>query len=144
MKKFLNLRGQAAVEFSLLLPIFALILFATIYIGMFVLDYVTLDNAAAKAARHAALNDYKMRDEDKTKIAGTYLFLSLYELKENECVKSWRGDIDSDGNFTVNNDSGKCMRVMIRATLKDDKKDTILGDILPEKYTISKIAEIPD
>ena len=56
MKKFLNLREQAAVEFSLLLPIFALILFATIYLGMFIIDYVTLDNAAAQAARHAAMN----------------------------------------------------------------------------------------
>ena len=141
MKKFFGRRGQAAVEFSLLLPIFALILFATIYIGFFVLDYVTLDNAAAKAARNAALNplnDYKIVDDDKTKIESTALFLSWYELKKNDCTKR---------KVTYNEDDPpkpEYVTVMIQATLKDDKDDTILKDILPDKYTISKVAEIPD
>ncbi len=139
MKKFLRRRGQAAVEFSLLLPIFALILFATIYIGFFVLDYVTLDNAAAQAARHAALNppNYTITIPDQTKIEKTALFLSWYALKENNCAKS---------KVTYNEDDPpkpEYVTVMIQATLKDDKNDTILKDILPDKYTVLKIAEIP-
>lgn len=144
MKIFLSRRGQAAVEFSLLLPIFALILFATIYIGFFVMDYVTLDNAAAQAARHAALNDeenYAVLTTDESNIQGTQLFLSWYELQEDACIKSSRGNV-SGGEFVPAAD-GEYVRVMIQATLKADKDETILKDIMPEKYTVSKVAQIP-
>ena len=148
MKRFLRRRGQAAVEFSLLLPIFALILFATIYAGFFVLDYVTLDNAAAQTARHAALNktrNYTPLDEDKTIVENTQLFFTWYELKSN-CVKCWRGDINSDGEFepVAFGASGDYVQIMIQATWREDKSDALLGDILPNKYTVSKVVKIED
>lgn len=145
MKKFLRQRGQATVEFTLLLPIFALILFATIYVGFFVVDYVTLDNAAAQAARHAALNktgNYDITAIDQTKIEKTKLFLSWYELRENNCTKISQGNInETTGEFEVAPDGGY-VRVMIQANLKDSKKDTILKEIMPNAYTVSKVAEI--
>lgn len=146
MKKFLNLRGQAAVEFSLLLPIFALILFATIYLGMFIIDYVTLDNAAAQAARHAAMNSpsYEILQEDKDKIESTKLLFRWYELKKNRCIKSSLGSLveDSEGNLEFEeNASGDHVRVMIQATWREDKSDSILGDILKDRYTVLKIVK---
>ena len=142
MKKIFLRRGQATVEFTLLLPFFALVLFATIYVGMFVLDYVTLDNAAAQAARHAALDPgHELRTEDKTKIEKTKLFLSWYELKEDNCTKISLGSIDTDGKFNVG--SGNYVRVMIQANLKSTKQDTILKNIVPNAYTVSKVAQIP-
>lgn len=136
MKKILWRRGQSAVEFSLLLPVFALLLFATIYVGMFVLDYVTLDNAAAQAARHAAMNsteDYEITADDVTKIRATKLFLTWYKL-EGECTK--RRIIYNEDTPTL----PEYVTVMIQATL--NKTDTILGDILPNAYTVSKTVPV--
>ncbi|MBQ3434090.1 MAG: pilus assembly protein [Selenomonadaceae bacterium] len=133
MKKYLRRRGQAAVEFALLLPIFALVLFSTIYIGFFVLDYVTLDNAAAQAARNASKNGgtHEITDTDLAKISGTNLFLSWYKL-ENNCAKS----------ELTTEDGIKYVTVTIRADLKSTKRNTILAGIMPEAYTVSKTVQI--
>ncbi|MBQ4495291.1 MAG: pilus assembly protein [Selenomonadaceae bacterium] len=135
MKKYLRRRGQAAVEFALLLPIFALVLFSTIYIGFFVLDYVTLDNAAAQAARNAVKNGYPYNitttDSARIKAIGNKLFLTWYELNIN-CAKS---ELTTEGGISY-------VTVTIRADLKSTKRDTILADIMPEAYTVSKTVQI--
>ena len=134
MKKFLRRRGQAAVEFALLLPIFALILFSIIYTGFFVLDYVTLNAAAGSAARHAALNSstYEIPGDDITNIKGTQLFLTWYALDDNspKLIKNLA-------------DNPKSVTVMIQTKLTIDDNN-ILKDILPENYTVSKTANIED
>ena len=144
MKKFFKRRGQATVEFTLLLPFFALVLFSTVYVGFFVLDYVTLDNAAAQAARHAALDTehHALQTEDITKIKGTKLFLSWYELKDN-CAKISRGNINATGAFEEVAE-GNYIRVTIRADIKSEKQDTILKGIIPDAYTVLKVAEIKE
>lgn len=131
MKKYLRRRGQAAVEFALLLPIFALVLFSTIYIGFFVLDYVTLDNAAAQAARNAVKNGYpyNITTTDSAKISRTDLFLTWYELN------SANSELTTEGGINY-------VTVTIRAELKSTKRDTILADIMPEAYTVSKTVQI--
>lgn len=48
--------GQALVEFALVLPVIALLVFGFIDIGRLVFDYNTLTNAARQAARVAAVN----------------------------------------------------------------------------------------
>jgi Flp pilus assembly protein TadG len=49
-------RGQALVEFALVLPVITLIVFGFIDVGRFVFSYTTLTNAARQAARVAAVN----------------------------------------------------------------------------------------
>ena len=49
-------RGQALVEFALVFPIFAAILFAVIVLGLWVFYNQQLENASREAARYAALH----------------------------------------------------------------------------------------
>ena len=52
-------RGQALVEFALVLPIFILVLVAIFDLGRAVFAYNTLTNAAREGARMAIVNQYK-------------------------------------------------------------------------------------
>lgn len=49
-------RGQALVEFALMIPLLALLLFAIIQYGFIFATYISVRNASAVAARHAALS----------------------------------------------------------------------------------------
>ena len=48
-------KGQAIVEFALVLPLFLLLMYGIIYSGMMFHDYSTLSNIARASAREAAL-----------------------------------------------------------------------------------------
>jgi Flp pilus assembly protein TadG len=52
-------RGQALVEFALVLPLFILLLVAIFDLGRAVFAYNTLTNAAREGARMAIVNQYK-------------------------------------------------------------------------------------
>lgn len=52
-------RGQALVEFALVIPIFLLVLVAIFDLGRAVFAYSTLTNAAREGARIAIVNQYK-------------------------------------------------------------------------------------
>ena len=52
-------RGQALVEFALVIPIFLLLLVAIFDMGRAVFAYNTLTNAAREGARMAIVNQYK-------------------------------------------------------------------------------------
>jgi hypothetical protein len=51
-----NRRGQALTEFALVVPIFLLVLFSVIVLGLFVFYQQQLDTAAREAARYAAIH----------------------------------------------------------------------------------------
>ncbi|HET9083769.1 MAG TPA: TadE family protein, partial [Candidatus Limnocylindrales bacterium] len=52
-------RGQALLEFALVLPIFILLLVAIFDLGRAVFAYNTLTNAAREGARMAIVNQYQ-------------------------------------------------------------------------------------
>src|SRR6187551_3611775 len=52
-------RGQALMEFALVIPVFLLILVALFDLGRAVFAYNTLTNAAREGARIAIVNQYK-------------------------------------------------------------------------------------
>ncbi|MBR6888173.1 MAG: pilus assembly protein [Selenomonadaceae bacterium] len=120
-------RGQASIEFALILPIFALLLFSLVYIGFLFIDVVTLDSAAAAAARSAVLSDDGTVDDAlKTKIQNTTLFLYWYEI-DSESPK--RLEPVNDANiFTYG----------IKANLT--VKNSVLEMVLPPAYTVVKTA----
>ncbi len=61
-------RGQAIVEFAILLPLFLILLFGIFYASMILADYMTLSSIARSSAREAAIisseNDYKNNYEN--------------------------------------------------------------------------------
>ena len=127
MKKIFKQRGQAVIEFTLILPLFALVLFALIYLGFLFIDVVTLDSAAAAAARDAVLHNGTVSDSVKTKIKNTTLFLYWYEMDTNSPKL-----MSTDGNFVTYG---------VQVKLKDSvKNNTVLKMVLPESYTVVKTA----
>ena len=129
MKKIFKRRGQATVEFALILPIFAVVLFALIYLGFLFIDVVTLDSAAAAAARNAAQNNGVLFNFKPTK---PQLFLYWYK------VADWP---PKPVPYTDGTDNNHFIRYGVQAELKDSVKDNaVLKRILPEKYTVVKTA----
>ena len=55
-------KGQALVEFALVLPFFLLLVFGIIYSGMLFYDYSTLSNVARSAARERAITKTSTED----------------------------------------------------------------------------------
>lgn len=53
-----NSRGQAMVEFALVIPIFVLLLVGIFDLGRAVYSYHTLNNAAREGGRHAIVDQY--------------------------------------------------------------------------------------
>ena len=129
MIKFLKQRGQAVIEFALILPIFALLLPAMIYLGFFILDYVTPDAAAGYAARYVAVHgegeDSNYQTEVKDKVQNTLLYLNRYEI-----------DDDSPKRYAETND--KIVTYMIQANRQTT--NTLLEIFLPTKFTVMKSA----
>lgn len=139
-------RGQASIEFALILPIFAMLLFTLIYLGFLFIDVVTLDSAAAAAARSAAIStDGEPSDAVKKQIQKTTLFLYWYEMdtaspkikREEQVTEKVLEDdpmkklVRTDIFFTG----------MVQVKLKDSvKENKILRMVLPEKYTVVKSA----
>ena len=66
-------KGQALVEFALIIPFFLLLIFGLIYSGLLFHDYNTLSNTARSAAREAALLPVTASDNDYKSIKDHYL-----------------------------------------------------------------------
>lgn len=133
MKKIFKQRGQAVIEFTLILPLFALVLFALIYLGFLFIDVVTLDSAAAAAARSAVQNGGEPTDAVKKKIKKTTLFLYWYEMDTNSPKRIL------DTEHPENNANFFTYGVQVK--LKDSvKNNAVLKMVLPESYTVVKTA----
>ena len=66
-------KGQALVEFALIIPFFLLLIFGLIYSGLLFHDYNTLSNTVRSAAREAALLLVTASDNDYKSIKDHYL-----------------------------------------------------------------------
>jgi len=146
-------RGQASIEFALILPIFAMLLFALVYVGFLFIDVVTLVSAAAAAARSAAAStDGEPSNAVKKQIKKTNLFLYWYTIKHNKVDEDGKQINDSEGNPEVEIHLKRIMTgdaevdanvftYGIQANLKENvKNNAVLGKILPEAYTVVKSA----
>lgn len=140
MKKFFKRRGQASVEFALILPIFALLLFALVQLGFLFIDVVTLDSAVSAAARDAAQqDDMKVRKEVSDKIKDTTLFLYWYEMDGDSPKRTKLEELRSedDPSKILGYFIEYCVQVKLTGKAKDN---AVLKMILPEKYTVKKTA----
>ena len=118
-------KGQAVIEFAVVLPLFLLLVFGIIYSGMLFYDYSSLSNLARSSAREAAIsqstnyseiqNHYKSRTLDLT--------TSLYTPAntENPLLISYNSTEDS---------------VEVTITMKLNTASTLMQMVLPDEYTI--------
>lgn len=115
-------RGQAIVEFALVLPMFMMLLFFIFVSGFLFADYMTLSNVARSSAREAALGgDY---DTIVEKYANTKL------LGNNNNLYTW----DRSISFSKDDD-----KEWIKATIT-----TELNKNFPGVGVVNYFSKLPD
>jgi hypothetical protein len=91
-------RGQALVEFSLVIPIFLLIFLALFDLGRAVFSYNTLTNAAREGARLAIVNQ-----DEATVIARAKEQAAMVEINDPSVVIGYY-EMDADGTPNLSDD----------------------------------------
>lgn len=76
-------RGQALVEFALVIPLFLLLLVALFDLGRAVFTYNTLTNAAREGARMAIVNQYEPTIVQRAKDASAMIELDVPNVQVN-------------------------------------------------------------
>ena len=135
MKK-LKQKGQAIIEFAVVLPLFVLFLFGIIYSGMLFYDYISLSNLARSAAREAAivqtLNSGKIQNMERHySDKATNLLTSLYTpTPETGELYPFKIELKEP----VPPDVDKSVEVTVR--MQRNVTSGLLEIFLPEDYTI--------
>ena len=126
-------KGQALVEFALVLPFFLLLVFGIIYSGMLFYDYSTLSNVARSAARERAITETEAgtsNDAVNNIIKEHYfkngkfvygLVTSLYK-PASEALKIEGPSEDGD--------------ILVTVTMELDEGTYLMRMIVPEKYSV--------
>lgn len=122
-------KGQAVVEFALVLPLFFMLFWGIVYTGLLYKDYLTLSNFARESARVASIQGatacyHIMREETPAPNLST----SLYH---------W--NVNDNANFQI--EAGESIvTVKLKATLNTDFPGVgimdYLGMSLPGNYQI--------
>lgn len=79
-------RGQALVEFALIIPLFVLVVMGLFDVGRAVFNYNTVANAAREAARVAVVNQDPVAIRTAAKEAGTGLGLTDGDITLGACA----------------------------------------------------------
>ena len=93
--------GQTAVEFALVLPILAVLLFAIVEFGVAFHDYVTVTDASRVAAREAAVSRHAGDFGAAAEAAGAQAAESLSDELDVECTADDWTRPGSDVSCTV-------------------------------------------
>ena len=140
MKK-LKQKGQAVIEFAVVLPLFVIFLFGIIYCGMLFYDYISLSNLARSAAREGAIvKDFDNDSSIRTQIE-TY-----YSTKTNSLLTKLYEPVPYSGS----SDPGKLVKVelvtgdpayennsiVVTINMQRNVSSGLMEIILPEDYTI--------
>ena len=128
-------KGQAVVEFALVLPFFLMLVFGIMFVGLLYSDYLTLSNLARESARAAAIQGMTEDDNGNKSYIGirdqygkqTRLMTNLYTWTYND-----------DSCFSISNNEDD---TMVTAKLTAQRNDEYPGAgfvkyMLPKDYTI--------
>ena len=122
-----NHKGQAIVEFALVLPLFLLVLFGIIYSGMLFYDYSSLSNLARSSAREAAISTTTLSTGQRyTAIENDYkemqdnLITSLYTKASDPFIIK---QVDDNG-------------IEVTITMNLSTTSPLMEMVLPESYEI--------
>ena len=120
-------KGQAVVEFAVVLPLFLLVLFGIIYSGMLFYDYSSLSNLARSSAREAAITQ-NLTDSKRTEIE------NFYKTKTNDLLTSLYTP-DATNPFKISY-SASDNSVGVTITMKRNDVPILVEMVLPEEYKI--------
>lgn len=126
-------KGQALIEFALVLPFFLLLVFSLIYTGMLFHDYSTLSNIARTAARDRAItssvDDNVIIDRYYDSAKGKFKYALVTDLYKPGGAESTEPamaiETKSDGDIVVT--------INMRLT---DETSPLMEMVLPDKYSI--------
>jgi Flp pilus assembly protein TadG len=93
--------GQTAVEFALVLPILAVLIFAIVEFGVAFHDYITVTDASRVAAREAAVSRHAGDFGAGGEAAGEQAAASLSDAVEVDCTSTDWARPGSDVSCTV-------------------------------------------
>ena len=118
-------KGQALVEFALIIPFFLLLIFGLIYSGLLFHDYNTLSNTARSAAREAALLPVTASDNDYKSI------------KDHYWGKTTVTSLYTQQSFDVAPEtSGSEVYVKVRIHMVRNVRSYIMNVVLPPSFDI--------
>ncbi|EIW20448.1 MULTISPECIES: TadE/TadG family type IV pilus assembly protein [Pelosinus] len=128
MMYFRNNRGQAMVEFAIIIPFFFFMLYACSYLGMFFHDYLILNEMTRNIARQASvgisLDTIKINYSNQTFLTSVYIFdsntnVQLVTEPENE------------------NDTSEGQNVTVTLTASRNVTKDSFWEVLPETISSS-------
>ena len=123
-------KGQAVVEFALVLPFFFIFFWGIVYTGLLYSDYLTLSNFARESARVASI-------EGKT---ACYATMRSDVSPPSLSTHLYHWDINSDSDFQINDANDSFVTVTLKANLDTTFPGvgimSYLGMSLPEDYQI--------
>ena len=123
-------KGQAVVEFALVLPFFFMLFWGIVYTGLLYSDYLTLSNFARESARVASI-------EGKT---ACYATMRSDVSPPSLSTHLYRWDINSDSDFQIDDANDSYITVTLTANLDTNFPGvgimSYLGMSLPEDYQI--------
>ena len=115
-------KGQAVVEFALVLPFFLMLVFGIMFAGLLYSDYLTMSNVARESARAAAIQGSDSYDAIVAAGKSQKLFTDLY---------GW------DSFTIVGPDTASTVTVTLTLKLKPEYPGAgFVKYMLPDKYTI--------
>lgn len=129
-------KGQAVVEFAIVLPFFLMLLFGVMYSGLLYTDYLTLTNVARSSAREASIQGSASYGDIRTYYAPngrhTKLLTNLY---------TWQGDAN---DFRFSQGMSESGADMVTVTIKTSRNNNFpgvralsyIGVTIPADYTI--------
>ena len=126
-------KGQALIEFALILPFFLTMVFGIIYSGMLFYDYSTLSNVARSAARERAITKTKAEDssngKDNQDIVKNYFDNNKF--KYGLVTGLYRPATNA---LTI--DTNNPPDIIVKITMEIDSRSYIMQMILPETYSV--------
>lgn len=125
-------KGQALVEFALVVPFFLLLIFGLIYSGMLFYDYSTLSNIARSAARERAITVQKT---ETTPNGLTNDDIKEFYFKNGKFTPSLVTSLYHPANtnpFTIEGTDN----IVVTITMQLGDRSPLMRIVLPEQYTI--------
>lgn len=127
-----NEKGQAMIEFAIIIPLFFFMLYAFAYLGMFFHDYLTLNEMTRDITRKAAVGISV--DDIKKNYQGTTFLTNVYTI-----------DLNNSQQFSVEtkveeNGGGQKVVVTLKAVVNAPQGfwKTVLPQEIPASLTMRK------